>query len=230
MTLPLRPGIRRYIYKRNARRKISLSFRKNILKHELKQSGDKIKENHRRMLLRWNQKSGYAVTGTQRLHQIMDPGADMRMGSLEGRDTPAADHTAVFVVGFGKHDDVLGGGALRDHIAPAQTGPKGLAQLLHDPVGAPLAEGLVRSTGDAEKCHVGDGTASFNGPAFGLAQHFEIIVITLQGAGRRFRFLKMLQHLIHSNGTAAGAVCKLPVDIAGLFVGTDPEIVKEPAA
>jgi hypothetical protein len=59
--------------------------------------------------------------------------------SLEGGHTAAADHAAVFIVGFGKQQDVLGSAAPGDHIAPAQIGPQAFPQLVHDPVSAPFA-------------------------------------------------------------------------------------------
>ena len=77
---------------------------------------------------------------------------------------------------------------------------------------------------------MGDRTAAFHGSAFGVAKHFEIIVIAQQGAGRCLGLLELLQNFLHVDDPVSGGMDKGTVDSAGFLTGMDSEIVKKPPA
>ena len=67
----------------------------------------------------------------------------MGVAAGEGEEDALADHAAVFIVGLGQHQDVLGHAAGGHHVPPAQAVADLVQQIFHGPVQAALGQGLV---------------------------------------------------------------------------------------
>ena len=70
------------------------------------------------------------------------------MAPDEGIDQPLTHHAAVFIVGLGQHDDILGNTALGIGISAAQIASNLLAQMFHSFFQASFGKRFIAGAGD----------------------------------------------------------------------------------